>query len=301
MKTIIVLGGSGFFGKLIVERLREAGLQPLVASRSSGDMRIDANNPDDLRVYLKQRDLVIDAAGPFQTRTPALIETAMRIGFDIIDLSDSPDYTAMIYERAAPIGAAGIRVLTACSTLSTVSAMVVKLAGIPEPRKLTVVLRPESRYTANRGAVESFLHSIEEVTPRGMRMKTVDSVTLPRAFSTLQNAELIVDTGAAGNFFLQFASFRRLIRRYQSTAAKIARAIGRGEGIVRFEVSTMIRRKEQVFRGRKSYMLAVLPAVHAATAIAAGRFPHRGIVPPTEHVDSAHLLAAITKEGITIT
>ena len=145
------------------------------------------------------------------------------------------------------------------------------------------------------------MNSIEEVTPRGLRVKTVDSVTLPRAFSTLQTAELIVDSGASGNFLLQFAAFRRLMRRYQSTAAKIARTIGRSEGVVRFEVSTMIRRKDETFRGRKSYMLAVLPAIQAATAIAAGRFPQRGIVPPTEHVDAAHLLAAITKEGITIT
>ena len=300
MKTIVVLGGSGFFGNLIVQRLREAGLQPLVASRSTGDLRIDANNSDDLRVYLKQRDLVIDAAGPFQTRTPALIDTAMRVGFDVIDLSDSPDYTAMTYERAAPIGAAGIRVLPACSTLSTVSAIVVKTAAIPEPRRLTVYLRPESRYTANRGAVESFLQSIVEVAPHGLRVKSVDAVTLPRIFSSLQTIEFVVDSGHSGNFLLQFASFRRWIRHHQGMAMKVARLIGKRQGIVQFEVSTMLRRKQLTFRGRKTYMLAVLPAIQAATAIAAGRFPHRGLVPPTEHVDTTQLYEAVRNEGISI-
>ena len=65
MKRIIVLGGSGFFGHLIVERLRAAGMEPISASRSSGEMRIDANNPDDIRNNVKPRDLVVDAAGPF--------------------------------------------------------------------------------------------------------------------------------------------------------------------------------------------------------------------------------------------
>jgi NAD(P)-dependent dehydrogenase (short-subunit alcohol dehydrogenase family) len=300
MKTIIVLGGSGFFGNLIVQRLREAGLQPLVAARSSGDLRIDANNADDLRVYLKQRDLVIDAAGPFHTRTPALIETAMRIGFDIIDLSDSPEYTAMIYERAAPISAAGIRVLAACSTLSTLSAIVVKTCGLAEPRRFTAYLRPESRYTANRGAVESFLHAIEGVAPHGMKVKSVDTVTFPRLFPTLQTIEFVVDSGATGNFFLQFAAFRRWIQRHQEMVLKSGRIFGKRKGIVRFEVSTMLRRKVLSFRGRKSYMIAVFPAVQAAMAIAAGRFPQRGLVPPTEHVDTTQLYEALRGEGITI-
>src|SRR6476646_1997879 len=126
MKRVVVIGGSGFFGRLIVERLTAAGLQPIAASRSWGELRIDANDPESLRASLKQRDLVIDAAGPFQKRTPALIQVARTIGFDVIDLSDSPEYTAMIYEQQAPILASGIRVLTACSSLSTVSALMLK-------------------------------------------------------------------------------------------------------------------------------------------------------------------------------
>ena len=84
MKRVVVIGGSGFFGGLIAERLAAAGLQPIIASRSRGELRIDANNPEDLRNNLKGRDLVIDAAGPFQKRTPALIEAARTIGFDVI-------------------------------------------------------------------------------------------------------------------------------------------------------------------------------------------------------------------------
>jgi len=86
MKRIIVLGGGGFFGNLIVERLRAAGLQPMTASRTRGMLRLDADNADDLRANLHQRDLIVDAAGPFQRRTPALIDTATRVGFDVIDL-----------------------------------------------------------------------------------------------------------------------------------------------------------------------------------------------------------------------
>ena len=301
MKRIVVLGGTGFFGSVIVDRLRQAGLQVIAASRSSGEMKIDANNADDLRSNLKQRDLVIDAAGPFQTRTPALIEAAMRIGVDVIDLSDSPDYTSMIYEREAPIGASGIRVLPACSTLSTLSAAVLLTSTIDKPYRMTVYLRPESRLTANTGAVESFLRSIEGAEHGGLKVKSVDSITLPRIFPTLKHIDFIVDTGhTSGNFLLQFEWFRRQITRHRDRAMKIARKIGNARGIVRYEIASTLRHRTQSFTGERSYTIAVLPAILAAQAIAAGQFPHRAIVPPTAHVDPASLFEAIRAEGIDI-
>ena len=300
MKRVIILGSTGFFGGILLERLRAAGLQPIGASRSSAEMRIDANNPDDIRANLKPRDLVIDAAGPFQTRTPALIDAALRIGFDIIDLSDSPEYTSLMYDRAAPIQAAGIRVLPACSTLSTLTAIVVQSSPIEKPGRVAVYLKPESRLTANRGAIESFLQSIESGERGGLRVKSVDAVTLPRIFPSLKRIEFIVDAGFAGNTVLQFDWFRRKLARNIDRAAKIARKIGNTRGRVRFEVASLLHARSLTFTGQKSYMLAVLPAVLAATAIVNGKFPHRGIVPHTQHVTRDELFEAIRAEGIEI-
>ncbi len=310
MKRVVVLGGSGFFGRLIVERLFSAGLQPLVASRSWGELRIDANNPDDLKNNLKQRDLVIDAAGPFQKRTPALIEAARTIGFDLIDLSDSPEYTSMIYEHEVPIRAAGIRVLTACSALSAVSAAVVKSSGVEQPRRLIAYLVPASRYTANPATTASVLASIEGAsrtlrfpeplgTRSGITVKSVDAVTLPRAFPSLHVTELVVDTGIpAANALLRVKAIRGLMKHFQPTMLGFAQRFGRTSGILAYEISSPLRQKHQIFTGEKSYMLAVIPAIEAAQAIAGGRFPHRGIVPPTDHVDYLRFVEAVRKEGI---
>jgi len=81
---------------------------------------------------------------------------------------------------------------------------------------------------------------------------------------------------------------------------KIARKIGGARGIVRFEIASTLRNRTQTFTGEKSYMIAVLPAILAANAIAAGQFPYRAIVPPTAHVDPAKLFEAIRAEGIDI-
>ncbi len=317
MKRVVVIGGSGFFGRLIAERLNAAGLKPLTASRSQGDLRLDANNPDDLRKNLKTRDLVIDAAGPFQKRTPALIDAARTIGFDVIDLSDSPEYTAMIYEREAPIRAAGIRVLTACSSLSAVSAAVLKSTSVEEPRRLSAYLVPESRYTTSPATLASTLTSVQGKLrsfqfprPLGMRagvtVLSVDAVTLPRIFPTLRTAELVVDLRIPGmNLILlaapRFPAFSQLIERHQSTALRLAQRIGRSSGVLAYELASTIGFKYRIFIGKRSYMLAVLPAILAAQAIAEGRFASRGVVSPTEHVDPTQLFDAVRKEGIATT
>ncbi len=310
MKRIVILGGSGFFGRIIVDRLTAAGMQPVAASRSWGELRIDANDPESLRASLRTRDLVIDAAGPFQTRTPALIQAARTIGFDVIDLSDSPEYSGMIYDQEAPISASGIRVLTACSSLSTVSALMLKASNSEQPRRLSVYLLPAARHTANPGAIASFLAGAEGTTrtlhfpkPLGNRtgvvVRSVDSVTLPRLFPSLQSTEFVVDAGLPGSSVLLRSKWiRGQLERHQSGMMKIARRIGPSRGVLAFDIASALRRRQSIFIGENTYMLAVIPAIEAATAIAAGRFPHRGLVPPTDHAGLTEFLAAVEREGI---
>lgn len=310
MKRIVILGGTGFFGRLICERLFAAGQKPLVASRSWGELRIDANNPEDLKANLRTRDLVIDAAGPFQRRTPALIEAARTIGFDLIDLSDSAEYTAMIYKHEAPIRAAGIRVLTACSALSTVSAIVLNSSGVEQPRKLSVYLMPASRHTANPATIASMLASVDGgqrtfYFPQplgersGLTVKSVDMVTLPRVFTSLRFAELAVDAGVPGaNAALLSKTIRKMIGRFQKHVVRIAHSIGRTKGILAYEIAHAGGHRYQIFTGEKSYMLAVIPAVQAALAIANGKFQHRGLIAPTDHVNAVEFLDAVRQEGV---
>lgn len=312
MKRVVILGGSGFFGGLIAERLRAAGVAPVIASRSHGDVRIDANDPASIRANVKQRDLVIDAAGPFQTRTPALADAARTIGFDVIDLSDSAEYTSMVYEREAPIGAAGIRVLTACSALSSVTALAVATSGIEQPQWVRTYLMPASRHTANPATIDSFLANVEGGTRTfrfpdpvgtrtGLRVKSVDAVTIPRAFPSVRVTELYVDTGlTSANLLLRVPFLRPMLERFKATAMKIARRAGPSDGVLGYEVASTLRHREQIFVGPKTYMIAVLPAVLAALAIVNGRFAQRGLVPPNAHVDPKEFLDAVAAEGIRI-
>lgn len=313
MKRVVILGGMGFFGGLIAEQLRAAGVTAILASRTRGDVRIDANNPADLRANLKQRDLVIDAAGPFQTRTLALVEAARTIGFDVIDLSDSPEYTSMIYEHETPIGAAGVRVLTACSALSAVSALALAMSGVEEPRRLTAYLAPASRLTANPGTTGSMLRlyigerrTIDFPKPLGKRsgitVKSVDAITLPRKFWFLRSAELVVDTQIPlMNTMLRSPLIRSIAAKYEQKALDLVHRIGPKDGVLAYEIASTATHRQMIFTGGKSYMLAVLPALQAALAIIGGRFAHRGVVAPTDQIVHADFLEAVKREGITIT
>src|SRR6185295_9533189 len=143
MRRIVVLGGTGFFGAAAVERLRADGLQPLIATmHGQADLRLDVNSRASIKSALRPFDVVVDAVGPFQTRSTALIEAAIETGIDVVDLSDSLEYAEKIEGLRLRIEAAGIRVLTSCSSVSAISAAAVHLSGFEKPVRLSVCLSP---------------------------------------------------------------------------------------------------------------------------------------------------------------
>ena len=101
----------------------------IAARRPGVDLVIDAEDPASIRAALRERDVVIDAAGPFQRRSTVLVESCMTLGCDVIDVSDSLDYARRLRALERRIESAGIRVLTSCSSVSAVSAALVRLSG----------------------------------------------------------------------------------------------------------------------------------------------------------------------------
>ena len=279
-------------------------------------MRIDANNADDLKANLRQRDLVVDAAGPFQKRNAALIDAAARMGFDVIDLNDCVSYATMVQERSAPIASAGIRVLTSCGAFSTVGAAVLGLSSITQPRRLTAYFRPPAHLSANKGLFTSLMSSLNGRkrkvhlpdplgTRSGLLAKCADAVTLPPTFASLRDVELVVDSGIpGGNVLMQHSiaqpGVRELASRFSSFARKAAAKITPRNGVLAYEIVATGGQKHQFFSGENVDVAAVLPAVMAAQAIVAGKFAHRGVVPPPQHVNAEVLFDAMFAEGIAV-
>ena len=125
MRRVVVLGGLGLFGGAVVEQLRGLGISPLVAARrESADIQLDANDPHSVRAAFRAEDLVIDAAGPFQRRSMALLEAAVATGFDLIDINDNLSYAEQVLACESSVVQAGIRVLSSASSVSCIWACV---------------------------------------------------------------------------------------------------------------------------------------------------------------------------------
>ena len=336
MRRIVVLGGRGFFGRKIVELLRAAGAAPVIASRSAGaDVRLDVEDPASLRSALQTHDVVIDTVGPFQDRSTALVEAAIEIGFDLVDISDSLAYAAKIDRLRAAVEDRPIRVLTACSAMSAISAAMIKLSGAEKPVRVTGFIAPATRYTANSATAVSLLHSIGRpiqvwresrlVTEFGWRtrrtlelppplgricgylVETVDSLTLPRLWPTLRTAEFYVDARLPGmntafSLAARVPAIRSLLERGRAVGLVLARRLGYRTGGLAYEIQTADKTFTRcTIAGERSYLIPIIPAVLAARSIANECFAYQGFVPPDRHVELEQLVRFFDLHGITVT
>jgi len=335
VRRVVVLGGTGFFGRAVAGRLEALGLKPIIAARrAASGLRIDAKSRASLKSALRPFDVVVDAAGPFQSRGTALVESAIETGFDVIDLSDSLGYAEKVADLRLRIEAAGIRVLTSCSSVSTLSALAVRLSGFEDPVRLSVFLSPAARFTANAGTSRSLLYSVgapirvrrdgrlveragwresrafalpRAGPARAFLCESADGLLLPVVWPGLRRVDFYVrssvpllDTALA--LAARSPAVRRLIETLLPAGLVLSRLFGSRTGCLVFEVE---RRDRSVwslalFAPAGGYLAAVAPAVLAARAIAQGRFKPRGLVPPDRHVDPQELLGYLESLGIDV-
>jgi hypothetical protein len=334
VKRIIVLGGLGHFGRTTADTLRELALRVKTASRGDGaDIRVDANDSASIRAGIGPGDIVIDTAGPFHGRSTALVETAIDVGFDLIDLNDDLSYAERVIALAPRIENAGIRVLSSASTVSAVAAAVIGQSGVELPRQLTAFLVPASRYTANAGAALSLLRCVGgrvrvrcdgrlqdfpgwryplsfDMPPPlgticGRVFESADAVHLPRIWPSLRDVSMFVDTNTLGaNSLLDLAARSAAIRRLLEWSARwgtiVARVFGSAAGGVGYEIEGAGGQAERyaLVAGKNSFIVAIAPAILAAQAIAEDRFADRGLVSPDRHVEPQVLFDFLKSKGI---
>ena len=334
MRRIIIAGGLGFFGRTAAERLRADGAQPLIAARRPGaDLRLDVEDPASLRAALRPGDVVLDTVGPFQDRTTALAEAALEIGCDLVDIADSRAYVARLYALRARFAAAGARLLTACSSVSGVSAALVTRSGITDPLRVTGFLVPAAQYAANPGSGGSLLRSVGQpvqvlqggalvgrtgwrdtrnfVMPapigqmHGHLFETPDPLTLPTAWPGLHEAAFYVDSWVPGlNAMLDLGArsplVHALMARCMPLGLALSRRFGSPTGCLAFEIEGARGKiaRYALISTHHGHYTPIAPAVLAARAIAEGRFEPTGIVPPNQYVDPDVLLGYLAANGV---
>lgn len=328
-RRLVLFGGRGFFGRTLLELLdREAVAPPR--------REVDADDASSLRSLLRPGDVVVDAAGPYQARTPALVDAVLDTGCDLIDLNDSLAYAEQVLSRTKQIEEAGIKVLTSCSSVSTIAACVVKRSGIGKPVSVTGFIAPATRHTANPGSARSLVRSVGQrvrvlrdgrlVERRGWSesrrfpmpvpvgslegflFESADSVWLPRIWPSLRTVEVYVDTNTPGlNRLLGAAAgrpwLRRTLERSIGFGSTILRLLGARAGGLGYEIEDARGRcvRAALVAGETGRFVPVAAAVVAAREMLAGGPTPCGLVPPDRQVDSEALFAYLDELGVTLT
>lgn len=333
MRRVIVLGASGFFGRAAMELLQEIGIAAIPASRSErASIKVDVNDAESIRQSFNRGDVVVDAAGPFRGRSSALIGAAIEIGFDLIDINEDLNYAEQIWARKDRIDAAGIRVISSASTVSAIAAAMVRYANVSEPIRITAILAPALRKTANRGVAVSMIQSLGQpirvwrdgamrsimssdlcefqmpspIGPvRARRFESADSLFLPMIWPKLRNVEMYVAARTpAMNLMLTLASRSKLLRhefeRFIDLGIWMARRFGPAAGGIGYEILSASGQMHRVAIVGKnnSFITAVTPAVLATRAIAEDRFTQTGLILPHQHVEPMELIQFLQDRGI---
>jgi hypothetical protein len=303
--------GAGFFGGVVARRLADVGIRAIVASRTRGDLRVDVEDRRSLAGALEAHDVIVDTAGPFQRRSTALVETAIELRCDVVDLSDARAYAeAMLamHDRAA---ANGVRILTSCSSVATVAAAAIRASGATSPDACDLFLAAAPADTGTPATVRAFLASVDWSRSRGFpgggrRGHPVDSaaaVLLPRRWPSLRRVEFWADPNAPfAATSLALASRLGLIRPLAVVAPFLARLLGRRDGL--FVIAVSEGGREHVTRlaaPRDSYYIAAEPAVLATQSLARGADLPPGVVPADAHVEADLLFASLRGLGIHVT
>ena len=304
-----MLGGHGFFGAHAVRLLREAGVPAIAAGRS------DANAEDrrSLRAYLHPHDVVLDAAGPFQRRSAALLEIAMARGVDIVDLSDSAGYARLMAEHRTDLADHHIAVLTGCSAISAVTATLAAASGTGVPSRIDVWLAPASKETANVATARSMLDSVRIGVVKtcrfapvtGLEVESALGVQLPEIWPALRRSSFWVDPHVPGMAALlgvmRAPLLRSLLAATVPLGVRLARLAGTRAGLFAVEIEGSLGAARWVARAdRGSYVVALAPAILAVTRLASDDHAYRGLVPAHEQVAIAPLLAYLRAHGVTV-
>lgn len=172
MKRVLVIGGYGGFGARLSRRLAGAGHHVLVAGRSAskaerfaatlaGATPIAADRNGDLAPVLAaaRPDLVIDAAGPFQSAGYRVPLACIAAGIPYLDLADARDFVTGIGALDAAARAAGVAVIAGASSAPALTGAVARhlAAGLDRVDRVDVALSAASAATAGASVAAAIL------------------------------------------------------------------------------------------------------------------------------------------------
>jgi hypothetical protein len=174
---ILIVGGSGAFGSRLVRELAQRGgfdiilagrnaakAAPLVAElRAKGTgasfLELDRERPDMARIRTAGVLVVVDAAGPFQNSSLALVEAAIEAGVHYVDLADARDFVRRVSSLDDKARRHEVTILAGASSTPALSHAVLDefTTGWASLDHILVAISPGNRAPLGRSVMEAVL------------------------------------------------------------------------------------------------------------------------------------------------
>jgi hypothetical protein len=178
---VVVIGGYGVFGSRLARLLVRDGCEIWIAGRSLEKARAEAERIGarpmavDLRadpeaIFTADPDVVIDAAGPFQSygdNPYRIARLCIQNGADYLDLSDDAAFTAGIAVLDQSARRTGRRVLSGASSVPCLSsAVVAELArGFDEILLIDTAIVPGNKAPRGASVIASIVGQVGRASP----------------------------------------------------------------------------------------------------------------------------------------
>lgn len=179
MYRVLVIGGYGFFGRRLVERLsRRPGLHVIIAGRSASQGRalaeallpvalagvssvtLDVSAPDFAsRLAALEPHVVVHTSGPFQGQQYHVAQACLLAGAHYIDLADGREFVGGISTLNSEAAAAGLAVISGASSVPALSSAVTDhlVQGMSQVHSVDIGISPGNRTERGLSTVQSIL------------------------------------------------------------------------------------------------------------------------------------------------
>src|SRR5215813_1808124 len=310
MTKILVIGGRGYFGRLLIDDLlRNSDSELVVASRQAfrssrfETVVADLRDPDSLERALTGVKIAICVAGPYQNFPTTLAELCLSRGIHYIDLADDRVFVKKIRSLASDHK----NDASVCTGWSTVSALSGLLAGIASDGmtgidSIHIQMAPGNRGARHTATIASLMHSVGQPfiicrdgksqcvvgwseprefvfpSPVGKRQGYLVDVPDHEIFPRLFDARTVEFRASSELQILNqcLSLLQRTRRNWVSSSGLLQRAaglmsrIGHDWGAIGVEVAGDVVRKVCIVADSRGERIAVMPASVMVAALLAG-------------------------------
>ncbi len=175
MSKVLIIGGYGGFGAPLSRRLAGAGHDVMVAGRTlekakqfcgatpgCRPLSVDRNEGLAGALAAERPDIVVDASGPFQSASYAIVEQCLEANASYVDLADSREFVVGIdrYDRTAR--EAGLVVISGASSVPALSGAVARklAAGLDRVTSVEIAISASSQASAGPSVAAAILGGV---------------------------------------------------------------------------------------------------------------------------------------------